>query len=227
MAVIKLSGLITQISGKVGGSVFCKTKNGQIVKNNSFSLPQNSPAQSIAQTKIQTVSSRWLLLTPGEKSAWSAEAVNYPYLNKVGETSIYNGYQLFLKLNNNLLVATLPVNISVPEFEAVAFMPRYGWAMGRSYCEVLLKDAVVGQTIVFYISKGVAESVNGDNLIYTEFASKLISVGDEFFSLQTDFSNKFPRAILGTYYWMKYRIIATNSGNSTNFSTPKREGIFA
>lgn len=225
MAVIKLSAFVTRISGKVGGSVFQMTSSGQIVKNNSYSLPQNSPRQSIAQTKIQTVSSRWLLLTPAEKNAWAAETINYPYQNKVGDESIYNGYQLFLKLNNNLLVAQLPINIEVPTFEAVALMPSFSFEIGTGYLIVGLTDAVVGQTIVFYISKAVTENESGSNLVYVEFAQKLISDPDEMFNLWEEFNNNFGNPISGAFYYMRYKIIATNSGNSTNFSPNYRAGV--
>ena len=225
MAVIKLSAFVTRISGKVGGSVFQMTSSGQIVKNNSYSLPQNSPRQSIAQTKIQTVSSRWLLLTPAEKNAWAAETINYPYQNKVGDESIYNGYQLFLKLNNNLLVAQLPINIEVPTFEAVALMPSFSFEIGTGYLIVGLTDAVVGQTIVFYISKAVTVDASGSNLVYVEFSKELISNPDEMFNIWEQFNNNFGNPISGAYYYIHYKIIATNSGNSTNFSPNYRAGV--
>jgi len=219
MAVIKLSAFVTRISGKVGGSVFQMTSSGQIVKNNSYSIPQNSPRQTIAQTKIQTVSSRWLLLTPSEKDAWSAETINYPYQNKVGEESFYNGYQLFLKLNNNLLVAKLPINIEVPTFEAVAFGSSFFFGIGEARLEAFIFGAVAGQTIVLYISKAVSQNTSGSNLIYSEFAQKELVAGDNFFDVIDEYEEMFGVPIAGLRYYLKYRIISTSSGNSTDFSS--------
>jgi len=219
MAVIKLSAFVTRISGKVGGSVFQMTSNGQVVKNNSYSLPQNSPRQTIAQTKIQTVSSRWLLLTPAQKDDWILQGVNYPYQNKVGEESIYNGYQLFLKLNNNLLAAKLPINIEVPTFEAVAFGSSFVFNIGQSFLEAFISGAVAGQTIVFYISKAVTLNTSGSNLIYSEFAQKTLADGDNFFDVIVEYEEMFGVPISGLRYYLRYRIISTSSGNSTDFSS--------
>jgi hypothetical protein len=92
MAVLKLSSLVAQISGKINGTIFAKTKYGQVAKNNSYSLPQNSQIQSVRQKQIQTVSSYWQQLSSSQKSDWEDETVNYPTTNKVGDIVFYSGY---------------------------------------------------------------------------------------------------------------------------------------
>ena len=218
MAVIKLSAFVTRISGKVGGSVFQMTSSGQIVKNNSYSIPQNSPRQTIAQTKIQTVSSRWLTTSPEVKDAWSAAAIDYPYQNKVGEESFYNGYQLFLKLNNNLLAANLPIITSAPIFESVEFGIITLFSMSPASVNVTIDNLVVGQTVIFYMSPAVDLDTSGTNLLYTKFAVREIFYISNTFSLIADFRANFGDPIFMAVYFIKYRIISTDTGNSTNFS---------
>jgi len=52
MALLKLSGMVTQISGKMGGSILGTSANGSYIKQNSYSQQHATPSQSLQRTKI-------------------------------------------------------------------------------------------------------------------------------------------------------------------------------
>ena len=114
MVLIKLSATVSRISGKLGGSIFQFAKYGQVVKQNAFSLPQFSTRQTAQRMKATIIPTLWSQLTLPEKNDWKDLTSLYPYVNKVGETSIYSGYALFLLLNQNLFFANLPITLQAP-----------------------------------------------------------------------------------------------------------------
>ena len=113
MALLKLSGMATAISGKIGGSVFATTGNGSVMKQNSYSQQHATPLQSAQRCRIYPVTQEWRNLTLSQKEDWAADTINYPYINRVGDTAYYNGYQLHNLLNGNLNIIGQPL-LSVP-----------------------------------------------------------------------------------------------------------------
>lgn len=222
MAVLKLSALVTRISGKIGGSVFAKTSNGQVVKKNTYSQPQFSPSQTIAQQKIQRASSSWLTLSESQKNDWLAITNDYPFYNKVGEVSYYGGYQLFLKLNNNLIVAGLPIIKNAPVFDAVNYGNWLSWFMTISSLCLQLDGLVIGQKIIFYGTEALSTEATDTNKIYRKITTFTISAVSEIFCFFSEFLAVYPNPAFGQVYFFKYRIISATSGNSTNFSYSQR-----
>ncbi len=219
MAVLKLSSLLTRISGKIGGSVFAKTQYGQVVKSNAFSLPQRSTRQLQQQAKIQFVSSRWLLTSAAEKIDWANQAFNYPFQNKVNVTSYYNGYNLFLMLNNNLLAADLPVNLTVPVFQSLVLGTYSKTTFTTTNFQVRYVGGAVGETILIYASRGLppGQTLKVTDLVLIQSFSILFT--NQTFIITTEYNKIFGTPVIGLKYYSNCKIIATASGNKTNFST--------
>jgi len=122
MALLKLSGMVTQISGKMGGSILGTSANGSYIKQNSYSQQHATPSQSLQRTKIGLVGQEWRNISPANKALWAAETPNYPYINRVGDTVEYNAYQLFCYLNQNLNLINW-TNLTAPATFVAAFSP--------------------------------------------------------------------------------------------------------
>ena len=117
-ALIKMSGVgITEASGKLGGSVFSRTKGGAVLRNRVVGTNPQTVAQQAVRAIFGAISSAWRALTTEERENWNSIAEDYPYQNRLGETKILSGKALFQKLNNNLLYAgeSLKTSPSSPE----------------------------------------------------------------------------------------------------------------
>lgn len=114
MALLKLSGMATAISGKLGGSILGTAPSGSYIKQNSYSQQHETISQSLQRTKIGLVSQEWRSATPTQQQGWIDEAVNYPYTNRVGDTAYYTGFQLFCLLNWGLFGQGASINLTVP-----------------------------------------------------------------------------------------------------------------
>ena len=119
MARVKFSGLISAMSGKIGGSIFGQGPAGNFLRANSYSQQPNSNPQQRQRNKIFIASQMWRTLSETEKQGYKDEVNNYPYLNKFGETVYRSGYALFLFLSNNLLLVDQQPSAIVPTFVPV------------------------------------------------------------------------------------------------------------
>lgn len=113
MPQIKYSGLVTDIKGKAGGSIFASNRQGSYFRNNKWGGGRKSRRWDNAKSNLTILSSNWKSLTEEEKTAWSDMAINYPFYNKFKVEYTPSGYQLYMSLNGNLLAAGFPL-LSTP-----------------------------------------------------------------------------------------------------------------
>jgi len=113
MPQIKFSGLVTDMKGKAGGSVFSSNKQGAYMRNNKWGGGRKSNRWDVSKTKMAALSNSWQLLTTEQKEAWNVAAADYPFLNKFKEEYIASGYQVYMSLNGNLLANNFPL-LTVP-----------------------------------------------------------------------------------------------------------------
>jgi hypothetical protein len=218
MAILKLSAFLEEITGKINGTIFYKTKYGQVIKNNSYSLPQRSTTQLRQQVKIQTVSSNWLNLSNSEKIDWNNQTGNYPYYNKVGQVSYYSGYALFLMLNNNLLNANLPINLLVPDYVAITVGTLSILQLDTDDLILRYIGGSIGQTLYIYASTGLVPGVSLKISDLKLFDTVTVLGSDVTFSYSDVEIGYQGSPVLGMEYYFNCKAIVTATGNKSNFS---------
>lgn len=102
MALIKLTAVVDNISGKLNGSVFARNKGGHYIRSKSNPTNPQTIRQNMVRSLLSGVSTEWRQLTHGQREAWKGAAVDFPYQNKLGDSKIYSGFNLFVKHNQNL-----------------------------------------------------------------------------------------------------------------------------
>ncbi len=115
MAKIKLSGIISDISGKVGGSIFQKSQSGYILRN--LSIPVNK--KTLAQVNIRNITNNlqqyWLNLSQSQREIWQSFSRYNSLKQKNFSNLLINGHQTFLKLNHYRLLYGYDILIT-PQF---------------------------------------------------------------------------------------------------------------
>ena len=125
--LIQYGQIISNASGKLGGTIFSKNKSGAYVKTRSTIRQPNSLAQLTQRVKMVTPMQTWKALTDDERLQWNNMTVNYPVRNRLGNVTKLSGYALFCKLNVNLAVVgesaittpSLPIEVK-PVYELSA-----------------------------------------------------------------------------------------------------------
>lgn len=109
MAKIKLSSLISDISGKVGGSIFQSSLSGHTVRNLNYPTNRKTdPQENIRNISIR-LQKAWYDITPSQRTYWR----KYAWMRKepqINNPHLYlNGHQLFLKINHYRLLYRHPI----------------------------------------------------------------------------------------------------------------------
>jgi len=99
MAKVKLSGLIGDLRGKVGGSAFVKSAGGLILRNMPTPVNKNTVLQSSRKNITANLQWEWQRLTQSQRNCW----VDWTKLNPIQQVRdrdlLINAQQTFLKLN--------------------------------------------------------------------------------------------------------------------------------
>lgn len=120
MALIKQGGLISEISGKVGGIVFSRNRGGSFVR--TFTVPANprTSYQTAVRNALTGASTAWKDLTDAQRATWVAWAQENPVRNRMGEAIRLQGNAAFVELNARMVLmgnapATAPPTASAPD----------------------------------------------------------------------------------------------------------------
>lgn len=100
MARIQLSGLVNNIVGKLGGSVFQKNQGGLVMRRQGGKIDSNSLRSNAKKVSIAAIQGDWAALTQAQRNLWSTYAI---YLNKKQKKNpnlLINGHQLFINVNS-------------------------------------------------------------------------------------------------------------------------------
>jgi len=168
MALIKFGALITDFSGKIGGTIFSKNRGGSYAKNR---VVPNNPAslrQSIVRGRFGSLSSQWRTLTQAQRDGFTAGTGNFPKTNRIGDTIQLAGNALFVALNSALLAVGLDIITDVPtaagvteflvtEFTAISNNPNQVLSITATPIDpVLVDDMLVQVFATAPVSPGIS-----------------------------------------------------------------------
>lgn len=125
MALIKLTAIVDNISGKLNGTVFARNKGGHYMRSKSNPTNPRSTFQTEMRARFGSIASIWRTLPQGVRNAWDNIASDFPYQNRLGDTKILSGFSLFQKLTyNKTLTGASPDSLSfVPVAPQTMFEP--------------------------------------------------------------------------------------------------------
>lgn len=159
MALIKLGGLISDIRGSVGGTVFSRNKSGAIARQRTTPVNPQSVLQTAIRAIVALVSQAWRTgTTTVQKAAWAVFASNVPAKNKLGESINLSGFNQYVKSNTAALNAGLP---------AIADAPVVFTLPGEDHLFAATVDAGTGKiSVVFDDTREWVDEDDAAMLIY-------------------------------------------------------------
>jgi len=107
----KLSGILSDVDGKLGGSCFARNRYGLYMKNWVTPFNPQSPYQSLVRNNFRSLVILWQSLTEEQHYLWNELGKKVNDKNKLGETFHPSGFNIFLTLNQNLfLIGQTPIS---------------------------------------------------------------------------------------------------------------------
>lgn len=120
MARIKFGGIVSDISGSVGGSTFQRSNYGVSLRNKPTGILKRSSSQTTIRQLLSELHAAWRALTPGERLMWQQFiSFSSPTIRR-DSGILLTGHDLFIKYNmfrrmNAFAMMETPVFASMPQ----------------------------------------------------------------------------------------------------------------
>ena len=105
MTKVKFSALVSEMRGKLNGSVFSKNKSGNYLRTKITPVNPQTTAQQQVRSKLGTQSQAWRGLTEEQRQGWIDYASSTPYTDIFGDSKILSGQMMYVKTNMNITKA--------------------------------------------------------------------------------------------------------------------------
>lgn len=166
---IKLSALVSSISGKLNGSVAFNGTYGLALRNKVTGVNPRTAIQTAVRVAFALLAGLWRTLTGVQQAAWKQAAVNFSTTNVFGDSFNYTGFNLYMHINRWLQVIGQAYN-STPPIPASVTDPTYTGlvaAIGLAKVEIAFTTPipVTGKVVV----RATPPLSNGKNFVKTEY----------------------------------------------------------
>lgn len=161
MAKIKLSALVSDIKGKMEGTVFARNSGGLYMRNNPIGVQKKTAKWGANKSRFASVVSSWRELSARQQAEWNEMAVNYRGHSIFGDDRKRSGYELFVKINQTLITSGLPavlkpqMPVEFPDLgEPFGFMPNNEHIVNENFlfANGVGEDAGTGDLMSSYAS---------------------------------------------------------------------------
>ena len=129
---MKFGALVVDGRGKNGGHVASKNRAGAYLRTKVTPVNAQSPAQNSIRNRFTTLSQAWRGLTQAQRDAWIAAVGDYARTDIFGDLHNPTGFNLYQRLNNNLVtvgeaaIAVPPLPAAVGEVVASSIATAVG-----------------------------------------------------------------------------------------------------
>lgn len=217
MAIIKVSGLLQGIKGKLQGSIFQFGSGGNVMRNNRGFSKQKGTAWQDQKVSVQLISTSWRELDQEDRDAWVAATGEWPTVNKWGDARTPSGYELYMRMNLGLIKVGLTPIVTPP---VVPTFPDYGNnAFIGSISDPLIyaSDAAYGAFVLDVFACPMMSTGRKSPRTGYIYMKSFTDDSVEFYNFNSEYVARFGAKTVGyrVYIMVRYR-----SASSGTFSTP-------
>ena len=128
----KFGSIIVAGSGKIGGHVASHNRSGAYLRTKITPVNPQTQYQTQVRNRLSTLATAWGALTAAQRLSWNTSVGTFKGTNIFGDVVNPSGFNLFVKLNNNLAkigvaqINTPPTPVSLPAFTTGTLTPANG-----------------------------------------------------------------------------------------------------
>lgn len=224
MAVVQYSAIVNQMRGKLGGSVFNKSKNANTVQRKQQQPIGARGFQSEVRNFFSKFQRTWKELTMVQRTNWQVTANNNHTRDRFGNLTTLSGYNQFVKASMLAEYANAPLPTSPFTGAAPGALMTFDSAVGISFYQ--LGSGSVGVTgtinadvnpfgnpfyLIIDVSIPVSAGVMSYHGRYTHVVGAVTTSFDDY-SFDQDLGAKYPMPISGQKVFFRLRIVHVTSG---------------
>ena len=117
---MKFGAIVVDGRGKIGGHVASKNRAGAYLRTKVTPVNPNTVAQQAVRAILSSLATSWAELTDAQRLGWNEAVADFASTDIFGDTKNPSGFNLYVKLNSNLLnsgqvqIDDAPAKLEVP-----------------------------------------------------------------------------------------------------------------
>lgn len=190
---MKFGAIVVDGRGKIGGHVASKNRGGAYLRTKVTPVNPSTPYQQGVRNRLSGLSSGWRGLTAAQRSAWNNAVSDFAKTNIFGDLKNPSGFNLYQKLNNNLLNVSQSAISAPPAAEAVDAMTSFSAAAANGAQTVTLTYAPAIAADHSVIVRATPALSPGVSFVKSEFRQidVILTADASPFSIETEYTAKF------------------------------------
>lgn len=100
---VKFGSIVVDGRGKIGGHVLAKNRSGNYMRTKVTPVNPQSSEQLSIRNRFTGLSQAWRGMSQAVRDAWNAAVANFSSTDQFGDIKLLSGFNLYQKLNNNLM----------------------------------------------------------------------------------------------------------------------------
>lgn len=117
---IKYSALVSDMRGKLNGSVASRNRSSAYLRNKVTPVNPNTSYQQAIKNRLTTRAQAWRGLTQAQRDSFNAAVSGFAKTNVFGDLRNPSGFNLYCLLNSNLVNAGQAVIVTPPSSSSVS-----------------------------------------------------------------------------------------------------------
>lgn len=128
----KFGSIIVDGRGKIGGHVASKNRSGSYLRTKVTPVNPKTSFQTAIRNRLAGLATGWAGLTDAQRGAWNAAVDKWKKSNIFGDVVISSGFNLYCRLNSNILMAagtaitTPAVPVAIPPITTLTLTGAVG-----------------------------------------------------------------------------------------------------
>lgn len=129
---LKLSALVSEVRGKLNGSVASRNRAGAYLRNKVTPVNPNTSFQATVRARLAARAQAWKGLTEAQRDAWNSAVSDFAKTDVFGDLQNPSGFNLYCGINNNLVnigesvLTTPPVPAAIANFTSFTMAAATG-----------------------------------------------------------------------------------------------------
>lgn len=210
----KFGSLIVGGSGKIGGHVVTKNRQGYALRTKVTPVNKRSTSQQGQRNTFTLNSQAWRSLTAAQRASWEAAAVDFVKTNIFGDKYSPTGKNLYALVNMNLAIvgtaasATPPATTPPTSLTSLSFLVNSNAATTLTFAAT---PTAAGTVMAVYATRPVSAGVGSAGARY-RLITTLPAATATGASVFTAYQTKFGTPVTGKKIFLKIVPIQSTTG---------------
>jgi len=164
MAKIQFGSIVTDMRNKLDNQIYSRNRGGAYVK--AYAIPANPDTayQQLYRGYFASVAAQWQGITEAQRQTWLLNCEKFPVIDNLSNKIILSGWNLFIRLNQNLTIAGQSTIATCPQKQGTPLVSGFYVTADTGSGQLLLHSDLAsiptGYTGILFMTAGYSPTIN-------------------------------------------------------------------